>query len=536
MIPKDGMDLQYLREAFVRRFWYVVLTFFVVSMATIIYCIKAPRIYESNTLILVQPQEVPRDYVRPTVTMDARSRLNTLSEQVMSRPRLEEIITKHSLYPKVRAAGTMYDAVETMRKHISVEVKETRRRRDTAPASFEITYEGQSPVKVRNVTAAIANLFIDDNLKLREQQAAGTSKFLKRELERMREHLRRKEDLVREFKEKYIGLLPEQMENNYRILAQLQQHLDSLNSTLQQTEDRKVLLQTQSARLKTLRAGGWQGEDNIATPPDDLSQFSLEELRRQLQGLKSRYSDKHPDVLRLSAAIDKLEDEREAAVGDTDSQMSGAGSRPGEAQRLVLAQREDLLAQSALVEKQIQKLTEEKMQTGRQIEKYRERIENGPKIEQMFVDLRRDYKEASENYQSLLKKKLQAELAENLERTQKGEQFTVLNPANLPQKPVKPDILKILSMGLMLALACGLGLAFLREYTDRTFWSSKELESIVGLPVLVSVPVVNTDTEHRRNLLKRAGAVGATASMACVLVYALLVLWKTDPMMFMPLP
>ncbi|NVM57911.1 MAG: hypothetical protein HWN51_07320, partial [Desulfobacterales bacterium] len=251
MIPKDGINLQYLKEAFVRRFWYVVLPFFVVSMVTIGYCIKAPRVYKSSTLILVQPQEVPPDYVKSTVTSDARARLNTLREQVMSRPRLREVIKRYDLYPRVRAAGTMYDAVELMRKHIHVEVRQTRRR-DTSPASFEVSYEGQDPAKVRNVTTAIANLFIEDNLKLRERQAAGTSKFLERELERMRQDLRQKEELVRQFKEKNMGLLPEQMENNYRILAQLQQHLDSLNATLQQTEDRKVLLQSQLDRLEAL--------------------------------------------------------------------------------------------------------------------------------------------------------------------------------------------------------------------------------------------------------------------------------------------
>ena len=105
------MNLQYLKEAFIRRLWYIVLPFFMVCIATVGYCIKAPRLYKSSTLILVQPQEVPSDYVRPTVTSDARSRLNTLREQVMSRPRLQEIITKHDLYPTIRASDTMYDAL-----------------------------------------------------------------------------------------------------------------------------------------------------------------------------------------------------------------------------------------------------------------------------------------------------------------------------------------------------------------------------------------------------------------------------------------
>lgn len=536
MIPKDGINLQYLKEAFVRRFWYVVLPFFVVSMVTIGHCIKAPRVYKSSTLILVQPQEVPPDYVKSTVTSDARARLNTLREQVMSRPRLREVIKWYDLYPRVLAAGTMYDAVELMRKHIHVEVRQTRRR-DTSPASFEVSYEGQDPAKVRNVTTAIANLFIEDNLKLRERQAAGTSKFLERELERMRQDLRQKEELVRQFKEKNMGLLPEQMENNYRILAQLQQHLDSLNATLQQTEDRKVLLQSQLDRLEALNAGARQAGDLQGEAAEGEAPLSLDELYHQLRSLRSRYSDKHPDVARLAARIAKLEKEQEARTLDSDSESPDMTPtpRPSEAVRLMLVQRENLLTQLKLIDKDLGALAKKRKKISGQIARYRQRIEEGPKIELMFVDLRRGYREASENYQSLLQRKLQAKLAENLERTQKGEQFTVLDPANLPEKPFKPNVWRIFSMGFMLAVACGLGLAFLREYLDSAFWRSKDLESVAGLPVLVSIPVVNTERELRWKLLKRAGTVGALVSMASVLLYALFFLWKMDPRVF-PFP
>ncbi|HID29283.1 MAG TPA: hypothetical protein EYP19_04680 [Desulfobacterales bacterium] len=532
MIPQAGINFRYLREAFVRRLWYVVLPFFVLSLAAVGYSVRAPRVYKSSTLILVQPQEVPLDYVRPTVTSDARSRLNTLKEQVMSRPRLEEIIKEYDLYPKLRASRSMSDAVETMRTHIGINVKATGGRRDTAPASFEVSYEGEHPAKVRDVTSAIANLFIDDDLRLREQQAAGTSNFLERELERMREQLRDREELVRQFKEEHMGLLPEQMENNYRILSQLQQHLDSVNQMLQQTEDRKVLLQGQLTRIEAVRVGTRQANREQGGTALDYAQLSLEELRKELETLKSRFTDKHPDVVVLKKAIARLENEKEVTLPQTDRHGQSTSSRLTEAERLMVAQREDLITQLKITDKEIRNLAKEKRQTSRQIEDYRQRIENGPRIEQMFLDLRRDYEEASENYQSLLQKKLQAELAENLERTQKGEQFTILEPPNLSQKPFKPDVSKILSMGFMLAMACGLGLAFLREYVDPTFWSSKELERFVQLPVLISVPIVHTEKEHRWNIVKRVGAIGALVSMASVLIYALFILWKIDPTAF----
>jgi len=530
MIPKTGITPQYIKAALLRRLWYIAIPFFIIALGTLGYCIKAPRVFRSSTLILVQPQEVPSDYVRSTVTTDATSRLNTLKEQVMSRPRLESIITEYDLYSELRRKATMFDAIQAMRKNISVEVNESRGRRDTAPASFEISYEGENPTKVRDVTAAISNLFIEDDLRLREQQARGTSQFLERELDRMRETLRAKEDLLREFKEQNMGLLPEQMENNYRILEQLQQHLDSLNETLQQTEDRKVLLQTQLSRLENL-----QSTSPVPSRDEGLDieqELSLPELRQRLENLLSRYSEKHPDVMRLKTTIAKREAREVERVEDAEATGEPPQQGLTEAQQLLLVQREDLQTQLKLIDKEILAIQNDISKTKGEIAHYRQRIEEGPKIEQRLTDLNRDYEEASENYQSLLEKKLQAELAENLESTQKGEQFRILEPANLPEKPYKPNIIKALGMGFMLALGSGLGLAYLREYMDPTFWSRKNLEATLELPVLGSVPEVNTRPERRWRIIKRIAAACVVIGMLSVLVYSLLLLRKLDPTVF----
>jgi polysaccharide chain length determinant protein (PEP-CTERM system associated) len=503
MIPKEGLNLKYFIAVLRRRFWYVVLPFFILSLASVVYCIKAPKIYKSSTLILIQPQEVPTDYVRPLVTSDARSRLNILSEQVMSRPRLEELIKKYDLYPEVRQSSTMYDAVQIMRKQISVGVRS--KGRGNEPASFEVTYVGDNPAKVKEVTTAIANLFIDYNLKLREDQTAGTTKFLERELDRVREQLRQKEEIVRRFKTKYLGMLPEHMENNYRILDQLQQQLASVNDTLQQIEDRKVLLRSQLGRSTTL-------------DPDIQAPLNLDQLRQKLQSLRVRYTEQHPDVIRLATMISRIEKEQEK----NGVQMSPSPIIQGQPS---LTEESGILTQLKLLEQDSQELQGEKVEISRQIEEYRGRIENGPKLEQMYVDLRRDYQQVDENYQSLLKRKLQAKMAENLERTQKGEQFRILEPANLPETPFKPNIQSVLSMGLMLGLACGFGLAFLREYLNQTICDRKELENFLQLPVLVSIPVIPTRKQRSWNMLKKAATACVLACMTSVLFYALLVLW-----------
>ena len=525
MIPKDGLDLNYLRAALRRRFWYLVVPFFFLAMATIVYCIVAPKIYMSSALILIQPQEVPMEYVQPTVTTNIQARLKSITEQVMSRSKLEEVIKKHDLYPKIRATSSMYNAVEEMRQKITIDIdqKQSSKSRGEEPAAFQISFEGKYPAQVRDVTAELAELFIDFNYRLRAEQAAGTTKFLDRQLERMKEELRQKEELVRKFKEENMGLLPEQMQNNYNILTQLQQHMDSINDSVQKTEDRKVLLQTQLSKLETLDAAP------RVTGGESTEPLTLEQLRQQLQLLKSRYSERHPDVIRLNAAIAKMETEPPTSQPDTPSGGPDVSLPPTDAQRLVRVQREDLLVQLKLVDKEILSLHQEKKKTSEQIEAYKQRIESGPMIEQMFVDLRRDYQRADENYQSLLQKKLQAELAENLERTQKGEQFKILDTANLPAEPEKPKIPKILALGFVLAISCGLGLVFLREYLDPTFWSRKEVESALGLPILVSIPLIITAKDRRWRRLKMAGTVCALLVMSSTLLYALFVLLKRNP-------
>ncbi len=534
MISKDCINLKYLKAALLRRFWYIVLPFFAISIATAGYCIKTPGDYKAETLILVDRQKAPQEHIESTMTVDLGDRLRTITRQIKSREMLEKIINEYDLYPDVRVARTMMDAVDVFQKKIEINIRDFSQSSGTD--SFEIAYISDDPVKARDVTNAIANLFIEDNLKPIESEVTGTTPLIDDELERMKEVLRQKEEQVQEFEEKYLGLTPEQMEKNVRTLTKLQQQINSLNKTIQQTKEQKVLLQTKLSKLEESRADTKEavGQDGDLTT--DQEPLTLEELRLQLQSLKSRYSNKHPDVIRLVATIAKLEKEQNESTA-LDSDTKGTSIQPftSEAQRhmrRMLVQRKDFLSQLKLIDKQLATLEKKKKKTRWQIAQYRKRVEEGPKIEQKSVDLRQNLRETRENYQALLDKRPQAQLPENLERASQGEQLRILAPATLPEKPVKPNHRKILALGFLIAIACGFGLAFSREYLDPTFFSSNQLESIVKLPVLVSIPIVNTKKEYRWNILKRAGAATALVSMVSVLFYALFILWKTVPATF----
>jgi len=522
MIPKDGINLQYIKSAFLRRFWYMVLPFFAVAMATVGYCIKTPRLYKAKTLILVEPRKESRESVGPTAQVGSGDPFGTITQQLESLTRLEKIIKEYDLYPDIRTAKTTTDAVEVFRKKIDITTKRSERRSGTG--SLEICYTNRDPIKARDVTNAIAKLLIEESVKLPEVKTASTTAFLDAEVERMKKGLRQKEEQVRQFKETYFELMPEQMKDNVRMLKQLEKQGNALNATIQQTKERKALLQTQLRRLEATRTNTGRGSSWHSQLSGDQAPPTLEELRLQLKRLKSRYSDKHPDVIRMKATITKRKKEQRKAPS-----LEPPSS---EAKRLILVQKEDFRYQLKLIDKQLASLATEKKKTHSEIAQYRQRIEEGPKIEQMFVALRQDYEKASESYQAVLEKRLQAQLSQNLEKSQQGEPFTVSEHAKLPEKPFKPNSIRILTVGFMMALACGFGFAFFREYLDPTFWSSKELAGIIDLPVLVSIPIVNTEKERHWNTAKRAAAACALFSMASVLVYALVVLWKIDPTAF----
>jgi polysaccharide chain length determinant protein (PEP-CTERM system associated) len=538
MIPKDGINIQYVKGAVERRFWYIVLPFFMLSLATIVYCIVTPRSFRAQTVILVEPQKVPGAYVSSTVTVDLTARLRTITQQIKSRTRLEELIEKYDLYADIRADATMTDAVRAFRNDIEINVRGGRH-------AFEVAFRGKDRVKVKDVTDTIANLFIEDNLKLREAQAAGTTRFLDREIERLQGALRQKETALREFKEKYMGFLPENMGQNTAMLSHLQRQLDTVNASIEQIKDRKVLLETQLKNLERMEAqfgsfdtGGGDLQETAGLDINTTETWTspaVDDLRDRLKNLRSRYSDKHPDVTRLQAVIAKLEEEQAASASNADSGVLGddidsSGSADSQGLSLFAAQKEDLVARLDIVKSEIADAQQEEKKIKEEMEIYRHRIENGPKIEQMAVDLERGYGEISRNYASLLQKKFNAQVAENLERAQKGEQFTILDPAKLPDKPYAPRTRKVLLLGFFLSLAVGLSLAFLREYTDPSFLSAKELESSVEMPVLVSIPVIMTDQDHRNALIRKALFTATTVSMAAILLYGLYFLWKMDPM------
>jgi len=483
----NELDISKYTDIAQRRKWWIIIPFLLTLLAGLSYALIAPKVYEAETLILVIPQKVPQSYVRSIVSVSMEDRLRTITQQVTSRTNLEKIIKQFSLFSGDKDAKLlMDDKVELLRKRIRTSVIKGGR---TGGGAFKIRFEDEDPERVAQVTNTLASNFIAENLKIRESQALGTSQFLNDELQSVKRKLADKEEELKRYRTKYMGGLPEQLQTNLSILARLQAQVDQYNENLRDAENRKILLQQQIA--DGTRAAS-EGERILSVRATPKKVDELAAMKDKLAMLESRYTENHPDVIRLRETIKRLEQSRKA----TKAPEEAASPEPRSAVPTVDVNR-TLRRQLEEVDLEINRLKQEIRQTQGQIKVYQKRIEDTPRREQEVLALNRDYGNLKGLYNSLLNRKLEAELAVSMEKKQKGEQFKILDPAKIPERPIKPDMRKIMLATLAVGLLLGCALAYLVEMRDTSYKHPKDVEEDLSIPVLLSLPITYTERELR---------------------------------------
>ena len=447
-----------------------------------------PNIYSSTTLIMVEPQDVPQAFVPSTVTTKLEERLNALNQEVLSRTRLQAIINDFDLFHDLRKQGVPDETVvDMMRKRIQVQVYS----RDNA---FRITYEGYDPRIVQQVTARLAGMYIDENLKVREEHVAGTADFLKNELDKMRQRLEEQDTRIQSFKQANMGQLPEQRDSNMQALEGLRLQLQTVSLALSAAKERKVLLERQVAGGREAATAGGPGHAASALDP----QTRLQQLQADLVDLRSRYTAHHPDVIRAEHQISELKAELAKKQDD------GSGA-------LDALVPPDLARAVSEVNFEIARLQGQTDKIEKAIEVYQKRIEESFPSERQLQDLTRDYGVIQKQYQSMLDKKLDAQLSQSLEQRQKAERFRVLDPASLPEAPTRPNRLMLALVGIGGSLALALGLPILLWQIDSSFHDADELTGS-AVPVLAVIPQVPTSNVLRRLRRYRVRVIGFSAA------------------------
>jgi len=491
----DTINPMQIIEIVSRRRWYLMIPFCLALVAGIVLVIVLPKIYSVSTLILIQPQKVPDEFVRSIVSTDIDSRINTISQQIMSRSNIERIINEFNIFSgENQSRMFMEDKVALMRQWISVDlIRENRR----GPAdAFSISFKGTDPNLVTKVTNALAAYFINENLRVREEQALGTSDFLEDELGDTRVKLEKQEEALKEYRARYMGGLPEQLQTNLRILEGLQVQLNIKNEGLRYAKNDLLLLAKQIEETKRV------DDTPLESIPEEIpevrseKQIRLAELEERLSELELNYTEKHPDIIKLKKQIQELTAKiaeeplviPERPMAQTPLRRD-QDLRDDERSRRLMEERE-LKIQIATVQAEINKIED-------QMRNYQRMVENTPKREQELVSLNRDYENIKMSYDSLLSRKLESDIAVNMEKKQKGEQFRIIDPAKYPEKPSEPDMKKLFIMVLAAGLGIGGGLIFLLEYMDKSFRKPEDLEATLGLPVLCTIPQLYQSKEMK---------------------------------------
>ena len=496
----EGLNLQQYVGVIRRRHMYFLVPFFLGWLAVWSASWVLPSRYRSGTLVLVEQPSMPKDYVTPNVTDDLQARLQSITQQILSRTRLLHIIDELNLYATSRGRLNPDELVERMRKDIEIELVRDERHQIT---SFNIYYSSHDPRLAQQVTSELTNLFISENLELRQQESGDTTKFLESQLETARQNLAEQEEKVRVYKDQHLGELPTQLNSNLQILSGLQSQLqneeDSLNADRQQNAYLQSMLEQSRALQRTPKNG-----DGTPVGIPALDQ-ELEKLKAQLADLTSRYTDHHPDVRKLTEQIAKTEKLREHALADL---KTGAATTSGSSNSTVSTTDDmdsrdgaaTMQLQGQLKANQIDLSSKEHEITAlkAKINDYQGRLNQEPVREQQFADLTRGYEQSKANYDDLLKKKNSSQMATSMELLQQGEHFQMIDPPSLPLKPDFPNRLKFCGIGLGIGIALGGALAGGTEFLDDRLYNEKALKELLPVAVISEIPSITSLEEERK--------------------------------------
>jgi succinoglycan biosynthesis transport protein ExoP len=487
MTRKIPASLREYRDMFFRRKWWILVPVIAIPIVVLAASLMLPKHYRSETLILVEPQKVPEEYVHATVTTDVTDRLQTISEEVMSRTRLQTIIDDLHLYPKLQGRESKDEIVAAMRKDIVVDVVSNTHPEKHSVGAFKIAYIGDSPELAQRVTNKIADLFIQENLKVRDQQAQGTSQFIHTELDKARADLAVEEEKIRQFKAAHLGSLPEQSASNLQLISQYQSLAQANSEAIDRANQQRVYLQSMLNM-----SGANKGQVAAVAPPPTPLQLELQKARQELSAARQKYTESHPDITRLKAEVASLEEQVKNQPQSARAEASAVG--PNMVQQLQ--------SQLVSIDQEIKARTQRQKVLEAQLGALEGRVETLPTVESQFADQSRDYEAKQKNYQSLVEKQAASEMAAELERHDESEQFRILDPANLPSKPYSPNLPVINGAGLLGALFVGCLLAFWMELKDGTIHDADELTQYLAIPLLTTVPNIPKGVSARRSAMR----------------------------------
>lgn len=505
-----------------KRRWLLLVPLAIGAAMAPVLARSAPLRYRSEALIVVVPQQVPDNYVQTTVSESVADRLPAITNQILSRSELEEIIQEMDLYPVERTRWVMEDVVQRMRD----DVVTTAVGREVN--SFRISYSSDSPEKARLVTERLAKLYVDQNTADRSNQANSTSEFLETQLAQAKERLIEHEKRLEEYRKANSGQLPSQLQGNLQAIQNANIQLQAMNESANRAQERRLLFERQLADARALEVP--QAEPAVAVTPEAVAANNmlrqLEAAEARLEALLQRATPDHPDVITARRMVEELQ-ARKAAETPTSEAAGHDTPRPLTSQELAQRQRiSSLEAELATVNLQISSNQTEVVRLRRLIDDYQAKVDVVPTRESELVELTRDYSIMQAAYGELLMKRENAAIAANLEHRRIGEQFRMVDQASRPERPDNQQQRTLITgSGAAAGLVLGVLLIGLVEYRDSTFRRPEEVLAALALPVLASIPRMSSERELRKSS-RRRWLVDIAGTAVVVAAAAVLVLWR----------
>jgi polysaccharide chain length determinant protein (PEP-CTERM system associated) len=480
-----------------RRRWFILLPALLGPALLYGISLFIPSRYESDTLVLIERQKVPNSLVQPIITDDLNARVASLEEQVLSRTRLEPLIKRYDLF-KEDADQPMEVLLDRLRKDILLTpVKPIVRSRDETLPGFTIGVTLATARVAQQVCAEITSMFVEENLRQREQSAKGTTSFFQAQLDEAKRHLDEEDAKLAQFKRGHIHELPEETQANLNLLSSLNGQLEAATQALNRAQQDK----TYTESLLAQQVAAWKAFHAVGdTPQPQTLEQQLTFAENQLVAMQAQYTPDHPDVIRLKAEIERLKKKAHEQAAEVDSKTEGqAKAAPVEPPQI-----QQLRSHVRAYEEAIRGQTQAQSRVQEQIAVLQSRIQMSPVVEQQYKEITRDHQIAQDFYNELLKKENESAMATDLEQRQQGEQFVIMDPANLPEKPTFPNRPLFALGGFGGGLGLGLSLAWLMEMRDKALHNEKDIEACLGLVTLARVPCLTERPPKKKKRSRNA--------------------------------
>jgi protein tyrosine kinase modulator len=485
--------------AMLRRRWALILVLGLVG-PVLTYGVSRflPSRYKSQTLVLVEPPSVPSTIVPQIDVTSVSRRLASMKSQILSRSRLEPIIRQFGLFQEDINRKSVDELVGRLQKAIEVTPVQPMAETSGDLPGFYVTVTLNNPRTAQGVCTAVTSMFIEESLGIQEQHSEQTTQFLSQQLAESKADLDAQDAKLAAFKSRYMGSLPDDETANLNLLTGLTSQLDAANQALARAQQDKSFAQS----MLTQQIAAWQASQG-GHDPGTIEQ-QLVTLQAQLASLQARYTDDYPDVIKAKADVAALQKKIAESGSLNDTADQAAVQKPAVEPVQITQWR----AQVRTADQLIAEKTREQEQIKQEIRLYQSRVQASPLVEQQYKELTRGYQTALDSYNDLLKKRDASAMSQSLNQQQQGEQFRVLDPANLPAGPSFPNRPLFALGGLGGGLAAGLGLAFLLEMQDKSLRTERDVEFALRLPVLAMVPAIEPVAGRRANNKK----VRATAN------------------------